>query len=383
MRCREKTTLAERDGGRLQRELALERGRLEQVFRHAPSFLAIVRGPDHVLEIANDTFFDFIGRGREILGKPFFESVPEMAAQGYPELLDQVLRTGEPCVEREQRTMLCRTPGAPPEERFFEFTYVPLLDADGTCSGVIAHGTDVTAHVRARRAAEESARRRDEILGIVSHDLRSPMTVIAAAAAALTDPTDPLAQAQSTSSIAALIARAAASAHRMITDLLDIASIEAGSLSCEMQQVVPEDIVNRVLERCLVSARERGIALDVCCAADAGLLHADGERILQALTNLVSNALDFTRRGGRVVVSCTADASTVRFAVHDTGAGISKEDLPHVFDRFWQGRHGSTPRGTGLGLAIVRGIVEAHQGQLSVESLPTIGSSFSFSIPRR
>jgi signal transduction histidine kinase len=114
------------------------------------------------------------------------------------------------------------------------------------------------------------------------------------------------------------------------------------------------------------------------------MVHGDDERLLQALGNLLGNALKFTPRGGLVNIVAervgTDPAPAVRFAVRDTGPGIAPDDLPHIFDRFWQGRAGER-RGAGLGLAIVRGIVEAHGGQVHVESIPGQGTTVAFSIP--
>jgi signal transduction histidine kinase len=111
-------------------------------------------------------------------------------------------------------------------------------------------------------------------------------------------------------------------------------------------------------------------------------VRADPERLLQALGNLVANALKFARDGGRITLRAEQRPTGVRLSVQDTGAGIAADDLPHVFDRYWQKRRaGGGKRGTGLGLAIVRGIVEAHGGTVDVESTPGEGSEFSFTIP--
>ena len=138
---------------RLVRALEVERSRLAYVFEQAPAFLAVLRGPEHVFELANAAYYQLVGH-RELLGKRVFDALPEVRAQGFEELLDRVLVTGEPFVGHEIRLLLERTPGAPREERFVNFLYLPLVEGDGTRSGVIAHGTDVTEHVLARREAE-------------------------------------------------------------------------------------------------------------------------------------------------------------------------------------------------------------------------------------
>jgi PAS domain S-box-containing protein len=145
---------AERD--RLLDELQIERSRLAYVFEHAPAFLAVLRGSDHVFELANDAYHQLVGR-RNVLGRKVREALPEVVEQGFVELLDRVLETGEPLVGREQAIQLARKPGVPPEERFVDFSYLPLVEVDGTRTGIIAHGMDVTEAVRARRRVEEQA----------------------------------------------------------------------------------------------------------------------------------------------------------------------------------------------------------------------------------
>ena len=139
---------------------------LHDVFRLAPTFMAVLRGPTYVQEMANDAYYRVIG-DREIIGKPLFEALPEVRGQGFEELLAGVLTTGEPFVGREVPVMIARTPGASLEERFVDFVYLPMTESDGTRSGILVHGTDVTEHVRARREVErllaESEKTRREL----------------------------------------------------------------------------------------------------------------------------------------------------------------------------------------------------------------------------
>lgn len=128
-------------------------------------------------------------------------------------------------------------------------------------------------------------------------------------------------------------------------------------------------------------ARERGVHLEVDAPADLEVW-ADRHRVLQLLSNLVTNALRCTEAGGHVRVSARRDGDDVRLSVSDTGSGIADEDLPYVFDRFWQ-RHASTRGSAGLGLTIARGIAEAHGGRIWVESRPGEGSTFHVTIPPR
>lgn len=165
--CQETTArvLTERRLTALNRELDVERSRLAYAFQQAPAFLAIVRGSPYVFEFANEAYYQLVGR-RDLVGRPVFDAIPESRGQGFEAILDRVVATGEPFVGREMPIVLARTPGAPAEERLIDFLYFPLIEADGRRSGVIAHGVDVTEHVRSRQDVErlllESERARAE-----------------------------------------------------------------------------------------------------------------------------------------------------------------------------------------------------------------------------
>lgn len=143
---------------RLLRALQVEESRLASVFENAPTYLAMLHGPAHVFTRVNEAYQRLIGY-RDVLGKPVAEALPEAAPQGFVALLDRVLATGEPFVGREMPIVLQHTPNAPPEERYLDFIYQPLIEADGSRSGVVAHGSDVTEQVQARRAVERASER--------------------------------------------------------------------------------------------------------------------------------------------------------------------------------------------------------------------------------
>ncbi len=351
---------------------------IEQAIRGAPALLAVVRGPRHVIDFANDALADLLGRDRALVGRPIADVAPELVQQGFVTRLDRVLATGHTIGAHEPPLRL--PPDGSPSigERYFNFTYVPLPGVDGTPSGVVAHGSDVTDHVRAMREAEDATRRREEILGMVSHDLRNPLSVISMAVEALADPAS--LDAVRVTRAVSLIERSASSMRRMIDDLLDITSIESGHLACELTRVPAAEIVTRALDNAAAAARTAKVTLVDRIDPRAGIVSADVDRLLQAVGNLLANAIRFTPPGGHVVAGVEAEHGTVRFTVEDTGVGIPADDLLHVFDRFWQRRRGRG-RGTGLGLAITRGIVEAHGGQLTADSVPGRGSRFSFTIP--
>lgn len=230
--------------------------------------------------------------------------------------------------------------------------------------------------------AQDATRARDEMLGIVSHDLRNPLSAIMMCASALDEG---LAGAnESLRYMVSAIAESASWMNRLIQDLLDMASIESGHLSLERRPVQAEDILARLEMTFASTVKEEGITFVTSAQPALPPLLVDSERILQVLANLVANSVKFTSAGGEIRVLAApsdGDPARVAFEVSDTGCGIPPEHLPHIFDRFWQARRGARQRGTGLGLAISRGIVEAHGGAMGVESEVGRGSTFRFTLP--
>jgi signal transduction histidine kinase len=168
---------------------------------------------------------------------------------------------------------------------------------------------------------------------------------------------------------------------RLIQDLLDISSIEAGQLRLakSRQTVIP--IVKKVLEAFEVQAKQKAVTLESELPPEDNLeIDADPDRIRQVLTNLIGNALKFTETGGSVLVRVFSKHGEVYFSVADSGPGIPPEDLTHVFDRFWRADR-SSRLGTGLGLSIAKGVVETHGGRIWVESQVGVGSKFYFTLP--
>jgi signal transduction histidine kinase len=226
----------------------------------------------------------------------------------------------------------------------------------------------------ARAAAERAACVRDEVLAIVSHDLRSALSAIAMSANALLekggDP--PL--------LAGVIVRSSEWALRIIRDLLDVTAIESGRLAIHREPMTVQAITEMVWSMFASSAEGAGVAFVVERAGAPLWIDADVDRVVQAVGNLVGNAIKFTPRGGRVALTVSRDEDAVRFRVEDTGPGIAPDDVPRLFDRYWQA-DGSARGGAGLGLPIARGIADGHGGRVEVETRLGHGSAFTLVIP--
>lgn len=176
------------------------------------------------------------------------------------------------------------------------------------------------------------------------------------------------------------ITKAITRANRLIGDLLDVARMEAGRLSVELTTVEVAPLVCECIEAHQMLAEARSLHLEAQRPDALPPIHADRERMLQILSNLLGNAIKFTPEGGRLTLRVDRAGGMVQVEVADTGPGIPPESLPHLFDPFWQVRKGGR-EGAGLGLASVKGLVEAHNGCLRVESTPGAGSTFSFTFP--
>jgi PAS domain S-box-containing protein len=234
-------------------------------------------------------------------------------------------------------------------------------------------------NARLYRASVHATQLRDQVLGIVAHDLRNPLSTIGLNAAGLKrHGPDPERRSQKRSEA---IHRAATRMNRLIQDLLDVAVMESGQLTIKRARLSARELIVGAVEMQRPLASSSSLELRVDLDRDVPDIWGDRDRLLQVFENLIGNAIKFTNAGGCITVGATARDHKVIFRVADTGSGIAPENLPRVFDRFWQAT--STNRqGAGLGLPITKGIVEAHGGRIWVESTPSLGTTFSFTIPK-
>jgi signal transduction histidine kinase len=231
-----------------------------------------------------------------------------------------------------------------------------------------------------RAQADEVLATRDEVLSVVGHDLRNFVTTILGMAEFIEEDADPAGGAHSTLAYARLIRRAGERMTRLIGDLSDVASIEAGTMSMICERGDASEIVIEAIEMFDALAAERGVTLAVDIEAPLPSAVFDSARIFQVLTNLLSNALKFTPRGGTVTVRVRGAAGNVCVSVTDTGIGIAPHQLLSVFGRNVKLAKNDR-RGSGIGLYISRSIVRRHYGRIWVESVVGQGSTFFFSLP--
>lgn len=232
-------------------------------------------------------------------------------------------------------------------------------------------------NARLYRKAEDAIASRDEVLAVVSHDLRNPLNRVRLGAEMLIDAGGLPAGAERTLGI---VVRAADEMNRLIGDLLDVTRIEAGRLSIHAVSLSLIALLDRLEESHAAAAAENGIGWSVDRPAADVTIRADEARLLQALGNLVGNAMKFSPKGSAIRVRVVVSDEAIRIGVLDEGPGMDELQLAHVFDRFWQAQPGDR-RGAGLGLAITRGIVEAHEGRLWLESAVGRGTDAWVELP--
>ena len=232
-------------------------------------------------------------------------------------------------------------------------------------------------NARLYEQTRQAVKVRDEVVAVVSHDLRNPLNaLIMAAAMAERQPDDVTA----VRARLAVIRRSAERMNRLIGDLLDVTRIDAGNLVLEREPLDVAALVEEVVQTQRALAEAHSLTLRAEVPDGLPSIVGDRDRLFQVFANLLGNAVKFTPSGGRIVVGAAPSGAQVRITVSDTGPGIAPEHLPHVFNRFWQDRR-TAGQGTGLGLSIVKGIVEAHGGEVAVESVAGEGTTFSFTVP--
>ncbi len=227
-------------------------------------------------------------------------------------------------------------------------------------------------------SAQQAIERREEVLAVVSHDLRNPLNVVQMGATLLVE-----GGGESLGSVeeqATRILRAAKRMNRLIQDLLDLASLEKGRLALIRRVEDPSSIAREATETFRAPAREGELTIGLDVRGSPPPIVADRDRILQVLANLCSNAVRITPPGGELVVGVEPQGDGVVFRVRDTGPGIAPDELPHLFERYWRGRDVAY-RGTGRGLAIAKGIADAHGGRIWVESQLGQGTTFYVWLP--
>lgn len=391
----QKRAEAERD--ELLRELELERSRLAQVFHEAPAAIATLRGPEHVFEMANPLYYRLVGN-REVIGKTVREALPDVADQGFFELLDWVYETGRPYLGSGTRLLVQQDPERDPEEVFLDFVYQPLWDSHGKVSGIFVHAVDVSEHKRAEQALarahdeleERVEERTAELKSLnaelesfnysVSHDLRAPLRGIDGFSQILVEElSDELGDRGRH-----YLERVQAASARMgalIDALLGLSSVSRKRL--QMREVDLTRLARSAAEELSEREPERKVEVEI----EEGLVAYGDETLLRvALENLLGNSFKFTKQRelARVTVgSQVQDDNRPTYLIRDNGIGFRMEHADRLFVPFQRLQSGEEFEGTGIGLATVQRIIHRHGGRIWARGEPGKGSTIFFTLGRR
>jgi signal transduction histidine kinase/ActR/RegA family two-component response regulator len=358
-----------------------ENERFRALFEQAPGIIAVLRGPEHVFELTNQSYLQLIGH-RQIVGKTARQALPEVAGQGFFELLDRVYTTGEPFVGHALPLRLQREPNGPLEERYIDFVYQPIRDASGAVSGIFVEGSDVTPRKLVEDELRAANRQKDQFLAMLAHELRNPLAPIMTAAQLLKlGRQDP----KSVANASEIIVRQAAHMTDLVNDLLDVSRVTRGLVTLEKEELDLNVIVAAAVEqvRPLIDARRHALTLQL--SGQPAHVIGDRTRLVQVISNILNNAAKYTAPGGRIVLAVTVDETRVHVTVRDNGVGIAPEVLPYIFDLFTQAER--TPDrsqgGLGIGLALVKSLIALHGGTVNAKSDGLgQGSEFSVCVPR-
>src|SRR5271170_4373738 len=360
-------------------QLQQERERLADLFQQAPAFFAVLRGPEHVFEMTNPLYQELIGQ-RDVLGKTVRQAVPEADGQGFIALLDEVYRTGQPFVGRGTPIELARSAPQLLEVRYLDFVYQPRRDADGTISGIIVLGVDVTESKRAEQLLLQSEKLNavGRLASSIAHEINNPLEAV----------TNLLYLAQRTA------------VNPTAQHYLEVAEVELQRVSAIANQtlrfyrqttnpkpVTAEELIDATLplyQGRLVNSR---VKVERRHMASPAVTCFDGE-IRQVLSNFIGNAIDAMNvAGGRLLIRSregtdwrTGRAGVI-LTIADTGPGMSPHTLSKIFEPFFTTKG---DKGTGLGLWISREIVDRHRGDLKVRSCQSShrsGTVFALFLP--
>jgi signal transduction histidine kinase len=388
---------AEEERDRALAQVERERERLQQVFLQAPALIAVCEGPTHIYRVANPHYQAMVGPTRQLLGRTVREAFPDIAGQGYYELMDNVFATGKPFVGNEMLVRnFDRKGNGELENTYFDIVYQPLTDRDGAVTGIMTHAVDVTLQVqarverehrtreleRARADAERANTAKAEFLSSMSHDLRAPLNAVGGYAQLVLDGLyGPTTEQQRNAMLR--IMRAQQHLLAVIRDILDFARVEAGHVRLDLTNVPLNDVLQGVCVMIEPQMAAKKLTFECNVGEENAVIRTDRERAVQILLNLLTNALKFTDSGS-VKVDCLADEQRVWINVRDTGRGIPADRVAQIFEPFVQvGRNPDEARqGIGLGLAISRQLARNLNGDIRVESADGLGSVFTLELPR-
>jgi signal transduction histidine kinase/ActR/RegA family two-component response regulator len=375
-------------------EIARQRAeqQLSQIFEQAPVGICVLEGPNHIYSFMNPLCYTNVSGGyKDVIGQTVREGTPEIARQGFADLLDQVYRSGEVFVG-EEVPLTAHSHDEKP--RYFNFIYQPKLNHQGEVDGIICVFTDVTDQVELRKnleaeresllqqknSAEAANLAKTNFLANMSHEIRTPLGVIMGYADLIYRQELSVPELEDYSSA---INRNSIQLLKIIDDILDLSKVEAGKMIIENIDFSLPELINDFASMIEIKARNKRIGFKLAFeTALPEFVNGDPTRIRQILMNIVGNAIKFTDRG-RVELIVSYENQALKFKVKDTGRGITRDQAQNLFQAFTQADPSTTRQfgGTGLGLVLTKKLCQALGGDFTLQqSSPWTGSIFVASI---
>lgn len=367
-----------------QSQLKEEQEKFKTIFYESESPMVIYQGPEFIFEMFNEKYHE-IYQNRELIGKRLLDAIPELKDTKFPGVLKQVYETGEHYVSHEGKSSLFNILTNTYETRYFNTTFSRINYGEGKPYRILATPREVTDKVLSRIKLEESLialqqerELSDKFISSLSHDLRTPLAIAKMAANFLTmknaDPDDVI-------NMATKITSSLDRADRMIRDLLDVSRIKAGvGVPISLNNCRLDLIVEHVLDDLKELFGERFKLINNVGVCEGSW---DDMAIHRMMENLVINAIKYGSPETLVTITLSLEQDYVVISVHNSGNPISVEDQKNLFSHYSRSKtaEGSGHVGWGLGLALVKGLVEAHKGEVCVESHPGSGTTFKIKLP--
>ena len=360
--------------------LRAERARLLDIVQQAPVVFAVLEGPEHRFTMANANYLQVVSH-RQVIGKTVAEALPEAVEQGYLQVLDHVFSTGESFLAEGAHFYIAPVEGNSPEERILDFVYQPLREDDGSISGIIVIGVDITYRKHAEKALIQSEKLAavGRLASTIAHEINNPLESV-------TNLVYLAAQSDSLAASRELLELADQELRRMSS--IARQTLHFNKQTAEPRAVTCTELIDSVIKIYESRLRNSAIAVEYRTRVEEPVVCYDGE-IRQVLNNLVSNAIDaLPSSEGHLLLRCreATDWETGRtgilITVADTGCGIQPEHRERIFEPFFTTKGFS---GTGLGLWVSRDIIERHRGKLRVRSSRNPahhGTVFTVFLPR-
>lgn len=339
-------------------DISAERTKLQTVLANMADgvIMADVEGKIVLANQAIEKLFNF--QEKDVIDKPLIEVVHDHEAD---EILKLCLRTSQTqTVQFESAT----------SKRFLRTIAIPIVE--GSLTGALLLFQDLT-ELRSLQTM------RRELIGNISHELRTPLAGIKVMVDTLKE--GGIGGREAAMDFLTRIDGEIERLTQIVSELTELSRIETGRAELRMAPLNLNLLIEEVIAHLNPFEQRQQVTITTDLATDLPTVRADNDRIRQALTNLVHNAIKFNQPGGKVTISTKADSESALVSVSDTGIGISKEDLPHVFERFYKADKARPRGGSGLGLAIAKHTVQAHGGSIWAQSQEGKGSTFSFSLP--